>query len=953
MDNLRVTVTGDRGTDIFTRYLPGCLPGNDRDFYPRIAYDVQVPTGASQHYAFLKWLHRHALCPKPYFRPPREHTLPQSLHFLDSFKDATNTKVLRERRRAPLRLPDNLTQVDALTLPTDDSPADFLAIHDATHTWRHSNEAKRLVDQFLGSRPDTRRLQQAGPAVIVVLGESLSSFNPNENPVWSSLRSYSTCTNSAGVAIICSAASLRRAGSAISRRLSWEQTIEDTLTDLRYFELLKGFGGFKHLFIRFGFAAILYIRSSPSSAPRAEFIFAPNARDGIFRDEADHGKVFARNSAILGCLLQAGQNCYRQRESLDTAAIVKSLKTAMTLGMRWFEAGLPCPAGMLKKACIDLDHSGSKRRPNREKIGRQFLEHFFSAHGKPGTATLGIVKTGYDSQLRNRSWEIARECILSGISIPSKCLASNVPGGQKSKSRVGSRAESRRQQTAHIVQPASNVWQILRLQVNRRNVCRINLGIAICKFGHQHVLNRPLDYPDNAAATCGVSSADVREILSRPRCSTSKDLVPDDQPQPKNSHPINPYKTKSILSQPTLPDSVYVPVLEYGDLVAIERDECESLRSIRNLFKAYLDPTTQSPISTKPISIAVFGAPGSGKSFAVKQIAKSFDRDHPSERQLEIIECNVAQFRTVEDLGHAITRIASINNQHRIPLVFFDEFDCEFDNAPLGWLKYFLAPMQDGTFYGARQTITFGRAIFVFCGGIYSSLADFYPFDEPSLSNESDRQKKANARPHTGTVRRSVAAKSVSGTGDNVQLTRRKFREQKGPDFVSRLRGHIDILSINPDQTAPKDENRKPLKPILRRALTLRGQLRAAGLLTDRNGHEVANVDEDVLYALLTIDHYRHGARSMEAILQMCNPIDGILEKASLPSRAQLNMHVSADDFMIYMQRGRFRRTSHLPVSAPSELVENDAPVEKRRIERGLKGSPSVASKTISDRVKR
>jgi hypothetical protein len=266
---------------------------------------------------------------------------------------------------------------------------------------------------------------------------------------------------------------------------------------------------------------------------------------------------------------------------------------------------------------------------------------------------------------------------------------------------------------------------------------------------------------------------------------------------------------------------------------------------------------------------------------------------------LESLECNVAQFRSVDDLGDALTRAASINNQGKIPLVFFDEFDCECDSTRLGWLKYFLAPMQDGTFYGAKQTIHVGRAIFVFAGGVYRTIFDFDAF--------------AGA----------VAGADLDKT-ETLLKHQIDFREQKGPDFVSRLRGHINILSINPDETAIKDDNGIPIKPIIRRALILRSQIEAAGMIADREGSQVATIDNDILYALLTVDEYRHGVRSMEAILQMCTPLDGLIEKASLPSFAQLNMHVDADEFNIRVQRGRFR--SYLPPPEDTTTAGQDAP---------------------------
>jgi len=51
----------------------------------------------------------------------------------------------------------------------------------------------------------------------------------------------------------------------------------------------------------------------------------------------------------------------------------------------------------------------------------------------------------------------------------------------------------------------------------------------------------------------------------------------------------------------------------------------------------------------------------------------------------------------------------------------------------------------------------------------------------------------------------------------------------------------------------------------------------------------------------------------------MCTPFFGKIEKSSLPSRTQLNMHVNADEFIIRMHRGRFRTES-----ASSEADSNE-----------------------------
>jgi hypothetical protein len=65
----------------------------------------------------------------------------------------------------------------------------------------------------------------------------------------------------------------------------------------------------------------------------------------------------------------------------------------------------------------------------------------------------------------------------------------------------------------------------------------------------------------------------------------------------------------------------------------------------------------------------------------------------------------------------------------------------------------------------------------------------------------------------------------------------------------------------------------------------------------------------------------------MEAILLMSKPIDGRIHIASLPSRAQLNMHVDAEEFLIRLYRGRARKLAiKYPVAdstltAPAQLV--------------------------------
>jgi hypothetical protein len=187
----------------------------------------------------------------------------------------------------------------------------------------------------------------------------------------------------------------------------------------------------------------------------------------------------------------------------------------------------------------------------------------------------------------------------------------------------------------------------------------------------------------------------------------------------------------------------------------------------------------------------------------------------------------------------------------KTPLVFFDEFDAWWDNRPFGWLRYFLAPMQDGRFKDGESLFNVGPAIFVFVGGINHS------FDML-----------------------------------NGRMRNREFIEAKGPDFVSRLRGHLDVLGI----TQTRDED---ITYIIRRATLFRKKLEEfAGSVCPKDGP--AQIDEDVVRAFLKVQDFKHGVRSMESIIRMShlNPATNWLHRKALPLDNQLEMHVSVKEFV-------------------------------------------------------
>lgn len=274
-----------------------------------------------------------------------------------------------------------------------------------------------------------------------------------------------------------------------------------------------------------------------------------------------------------------------------------------------------------------------------------------------------------------------------------------------------------------------------------------------------------------------------------------------------------------------------------------DRSEIESYHSIRNLIKEYLNKN-----SNIPLSIAVFGPPGSGKSFGVTEIAKTISDD------ITELEFNLSQFQSPKDLFSAFHMVQGTSLDGKIPLVFFDEFDSKINNENFGWLKYFLSPMNDGSFKQGDIIHPIGKCIFVFAGGTKKTFAEF----------DADKTKA------------------------------------KGSDFVSRLRGYVNILGI--DRKLKSDK-----VYMIRRAMILRSILEdiAKNIFIESDStknEKIAQIDSCVLNALIKVPKYKHGVRSMKAIIEMSSlSKQGKFERSALPSSEQLGLHVDAKEFKKYL----------------------------------------------------
>ena len=126
------------------------------------------------------------------------------------------------------------------------------------------------------------------------------------------------------------------------------------------------------------------------------------------------------------------------------------------------------------------------------------------------------------------------------------------------------------------------------------------------------------------------------------------------------------------------------------------------------------------------MSLAIFGPPGTGKSFIVREILKAARSSAARAGSGDALVYNLAQFTKPENLTTAFHQAQDRALSEEVPLIFFDEFDANLD-LPYGWLKYFLAPMEDGKFKGAdtEGSYSVGRAIFIFAGGTAETFDKF------------------------------------------------------------------------------------------------------------------------------------------------------------------------------------------------------------------------------------
>lgn len=287
-----------------------------------------------------------------------------------------------------------------------------------------------------------------------------------------------------------------------------------------------------------------------------------------------------------------------------------------------------------------------------------------------------------------------------------------------------------------------------------------------------------------------------------------------------------------------------LPYVCFGNLLSIDIEEIKNYRHIYNLMQnKILNPLKDR----KPLSFCVFGRPGAGKSFGVKQMAEDI-----TGMKDNVLTFNLSQMNCVDDLYNAFVKISDFVLENKVPIVFWDEFDSPFEGKKYGWLKYFLAPMEDGEYFYNNVSHNVGSCVFIFAGSNVKSWNEFV-----ELSNPENKENNADL--------------------------------SKVSDFISRILGYIDVLGPNQES----DNNGESYK--LRRAIFVRQNIEAIyGIKKD----EYFCIDPDVLRALIEVSQYKHGNRSLANLIKQFRINGGDakhIKKYCIPN--QLELYVADDDW--------------------------------------------------------
>ena len=324
-----------------------------------------------------------------------------------------------------------------------------------------------------------------------------------------------------------------------------------------------------------------------------------------------------------------------------------------------------------------------------------------------------------------------------------------------------------------------------------------------------------------------------------------------------------------IVSKGLQSATAWVPTARFGRLTALDRWEIEAFRTIYNAICEYLS----SP-QTKPLNIGVFGSSGSGKSFAAVQVATAAAERRG--RQIRHIRIDLTQFSSPRDLCVALNAVRDCSLSGILPIVYIKGFDAALSSNPLGWLIHLLPPMHAGQVFDQGEMRHIGSAVFLHGSSTTATLEDF---SEPGVGGPLLRRRSL------------ITWKDEMASGDEEveRYVPKHGNNSLNQDFLSCLHAFVNVLGLNP--VNPEDVLYR-----VRRAVILRALLEEREpLLKSANS---ISVDESILHGLLLVKQLRYGIRSLRTIINM-SKVTGKrhFEKAALPPRMQLSLHLDYNEF--------------------------------------------------------
>jgi hypothetical protein len=315
--------------------------------------------------------------------------------------------------------------------------------------------------------------------------------------------------------------------------------------------------------------------------------------------------------------------------------------------------------------------------------------------------------------------------------------------------------------------------------------------------------------------------------------------------------------------------------LQFGKLNLVDPDHARSLLHLEHTLKDFLRRCRDEDVKdTKQrkdlvLSLALFGGPGSGKSFLAEQLRDAVD-PHGTEFARDHMTLNLSQFQSPEQLGEALEQVRTAGLGRRVPFVLWDEFDTAVNGEAGAWLSRFLVPMQDRTFYRHGRAHPLGHAVFVFIGGTFTGEADLQTWTQ----TEAGRRAKA-------------------------------------PDFHSRLTATLTAPSVasHPDLLDGRERASDGIATAVsraNRAVILRRQLRSVF-------KNLTHIERGVLSLLLHVPT-QHGVRSLEKLLEAAHRKEAHeLRAAQLPGPGVLEVHV---DHRFWRERVAHRASASSPLHA-------------------------------------